>query len=757
MNTKDSVQTEDEIDVMAALDLLMKSSRLIIVVTACFILLGCLWMIVARPVYRADITIQVESSTDLASAAVSNIMGGGISSLFDIKSTDDGEMEILHSRLVTNNPVDQLSLYISAEPKRFPLFGNWIARHTHGSQSPGLFGLGGYAWGREKIEIGKFDVPSEFEGDKFIIRITGRDQFRLSGSDFDSDAYGSFGHPLSVQTETGTLTLLVKGVEGAVGTEFVIRRHSRQEVQKQLQKDLDIKEKGKEQSGVIGVSYDDVDPARAASVLNVIADSYVRQNQQRKIEAADQSLQFLKQQLPGVHQQLEVAEDRLTDYQNKHKLADLSEQTKSVLAQAAQLQATIFDLSNKRTQLLSTLSPKHPSVIALDAQIAAARASLADFDESLAKTPNEQQGYVRLTRDVQVQTQIYVGLLNSIQQLELTRAGGVGTVRVIDRATVSEEPQRPKAIIVLPLSVLLGLATGIIAALARSALAGRITDPVEIEQRALLDVIAAVPVSTAQRQMSRIISREIAGPAVLAMRAPRDPAVEALRKLRMALQFALAEKANARVVLLTGPTQGVGKSFTSSNLAILFGLSDKRTLLIDADLRRGHLRSEFRVSKTALGLSDVLKGTKPIEEAIVRNVAENVDLLTTGQLMGHPDELFEKARIIDVIRNVSKSYDVVLIDSPPVLPVTDTTILAPAADLVILVTRSGVTTRGEILETAKRLQRSGVSVRDVVFNSFKVGLRSQQYGYGEYYKTDTENPTIPMRRKAIAQNNSGSE
>jgi tyrosine-protein kinase Etk/Wzc len=498
---------------------------------------------------------------------------------------------------------------------------------------------------------------------------------------------------------------------------------------------------GKDQSGVIGVSYDDADPVRASEILNDIADSYVAQNLSRKIETADKSLQFLQGQLPDVHHQLEQAEDRLTAYQNRRKVVDLGEQAKSILVQSSEAQTSLFQLQQKRKELLSTLSERHPAVQAIDRQITAAQQTLGNFELELRGLPNDQQGIVRLTRDVRVETEIYLGLLSSIQQLRLARAGGVGNVRVIDRAIVSEVPVRPQPIIVLAVALFAGLFAGVVASFFRIALSGRISDPVDVERQTLMEVIAAIPVSEAQRQLTRLARRGIEGGAILSLRTPRDTAVEALRTLRTAVQFALPAEGK-RVVLITGPSEGVGKSFTAANLSILLGVADKRVLLIDADLRRGRLRQEFNI-KTRLGLSDVLHGTETAESVISKGVATNVDLLSGGSFDGHPDELFEKADIRGLITALASHYDVIVIDSPPVLPVTDTAILASVADLVLLVAKSGMTTAGEILETVKRLQHGGAKVRQVVFNGFKPGLRSQQYRYyGEYYRRPADKDSL---------------
>jgi tyrosine-protein kinase Etk/Wzc len=741
------IPLNDEIDIRAMLDLLMKNVKPIALWMIVFVLGGMLYLVAATPIYRANITVQVEDNSDLTSAAVGSVIGG-LSSLFDIKSTDAGEIEILRSRLVANKAVNSLALYIEAQPKRFPLIGAWIARHNQGGVSkPGIFGMGGYAWGNEQIAVSQFDVPRDWENDLFTVTALGGGGYRLSGDDLKSDVVGRVGTPLDVDEGQGPVRLLVTGLNGPAGVVFQLRRHARLVVLESLRQQLNISELGKDQSGMIGVTYDDSDPVRASEILNDIADSYVAQNLSRKVETADKSLKFLQGQLPDVRHQLEEAEDRLTAYQNRRKVVDLGEQAKGILTQSADAQTTLFQLQQKRKELLATLSERHPLVVSVDKQIAAAQQTLGDFELELRGLPNDQQGIVRLTRDVRVETEIYLGLLGSVQQLRLARAGGVGNVRVIDRAIVSEAPVRPRSIIILSLSLVIGLFVGVVASFLRIALSGRITDPVDIERQTLMEVIAAIPVSEAQHQLTRLARQGIEGGAVLSIRTPRDTAVEALRTLRTAVQFALPEHGK-RVVLVTGPSEGVGKSFTASNLSVLLGVADKRVLLIDADLRRGRLRQEFGVT-ARLGLSDVLRGNETVESAITQGVAPNVDLLSAGSLDGHPDELFEKANVKELIETLASRYDVIVIDSPPVLPVTDTAILASIADVVLLVAKSGMTTGGEILETVKRLQRAGSDVKYVVFNSFKPGLRSQQYRYyrGYYQQPATPAPLSEPRRR----------
>ncbi|WP_321207667.1 polysaccharide biosynthesis tyrosine autokinase [Paraburkholderia domus] len=723
---------EDEIDVRGFLDLFIKNAKLIVAITLTFGLGGLLYAILATPIYRGDITVQVEDNSDLAGAAAGNLMSG-LSSLFDIKSTDDGEMQILDSRLVTASMVDDLRLYIEAKPKYVPVLGAYIARHSHSLSNPGIFGFGGYAWGTESITVPRFDVPKEFEDDRFTVVQLGANRYRFSGNDLDADEIGTIGVPLIVKTKFGEITLLVSELRGLANSTFEIKRHSRLQVLDDVRKDLTIAEMGKDQSGIIGVTYDNSDPVLAAAVLNRIAENYVTQNAERKAATAEKSLSFLKGQLPDVEFTLRAAEDRLNNYQNRHKMVDLSEQAKAVLGQSVDAQSSLFQLQQKRQELATLYSPQYPMVVALDRQIAAAKENIETFNLSIQRLPDAQQNLVRLNRDVTVETGLYVSLLNSMQQLRLATASKIGNVRVIDHAVIADKQVKPKRLLVVALVTLVGLLAGIGTAFARAALFGGLTDPMDIEREASLDVIATIPLSDAQRPLTILSERgDRHVPSILALARPQEPAVEALRSLCTALQFALLERRENNIVLMTGPSVGIGKSFISANVATLLGMSKKRVLLVDVDLRRGRLAADFGVPGRK-GLSNVLRDGVPLDQTIITGLSPNVDFLPNGPLSAQPVELLSGASLATILAEVSQRYDVVLLDAPPVLPVTDATIFARFAGIVLLAARSGITSNGEILESVKRIERVGATVTGVVFNGFKPSLRSAQYGdYGGY-------------------------
>ena len=244
-------------------------------------------------------------------------------------------------------------------------------------------------------------------------------------------------------------------------------------------------------------------------------------------------------------------------------------------------------------------------------------------------------------------------------------------------------------------------------------------------------MFAVVPHSEAQVLQAKNVKAKTPGSHVLAVSDPTDPAIESLRSLRTALQFAMLDAAS-NIVLITGPTPGIGKSFTSVNFAAVLGAADKRVLLVDADLRKGHLNQYFG-QRRERGLSEVLSGSVPLSEALRKNVAPNVDFLSTGTLPPNPAEMLMSPGTQALMTQLAALYDLVIIDTPPVLAASDTAILAPLAGAVFLVARAEQSTLPEIQESTKRLQQTGVMIRGIIFNDLNTNKRRYDYGMGDKY------------------------
>jgi tyrosine-protein kinase Etk/Wzc len=717
--------SEEELDFVTILDVLIESRWLIGIVVAFFVVAGTLYAFLSNPVYEADLLIQVEDSPE--SSAEKGILGD-VSSLFDVKSTAAAESQILASRLVVTRAVDNLKLFIDAQPRYFPLIGNWIARRNQEPSTPGLFGMGGYAWGNERIDVGQFDVPESLEDDKFRLTVIDPTHYRLTGDDLAGPFVGQVGRIESVPSCCGKIILWVKSIRGLPETQFVLRRHSRMKSITDLQTNLDVEEKVK-QSGVLIASLRDTDPVRVAAELNAVGDQYIRQNVERKSAEAAQSLEFLNSQLPVIKQRLDQAQQRYTTARNKLGSIDLTEEAKVVLQQSVDAKTKLLELEQQREALAARFNAHHPAIRTIDAQIATLRQYSDVASSRIKQLPDVQQQIVQLQLDVQVNTDLYTSLLNNYQQLQLVKAGKTGNVRLVDTAAIPEKPVKPKKTIVLAGSLVIGLFAGAVLAFVRNMLFRGISDPTELERRTGLHVYATIPLSTRQQELSKTSGAKQTGTHVLAADSPGDPAIESLRSLRTALQFAMVNARN-NVVLLTGSAPAVGKSFVSVNFAAVLAAAGKKVLLIDGDLRKGHLHQAFGLER-GRGFSELVSGLSTFEQIVQRDLIAHLDFVSTGTLPRNPAELLLGDRVASYIEDLSKMYDVVLIDTAPALAAADAGILAPNAGTVFLVARAAVTKAGEIAEAVKRLAQNGVEANGVLFNG--LNLSHARYGYGSKY------------------------
>ncbi|WP_249181647.1 polysaccharide biosynthesis tyrosine autokinase [Burkholderia vietnamiensis] len=718
-------QSPDEgAELGALLDIFLENRKMIAVVTAVCVAFGGLYALLRPRVYEGNLLIQVENSIDSAA----NSLLGSVSSLFDVKSTADAEIELIRSRLVVTRAVDSTRLFIYAKPHYLPLIGRRIASLNKGISNPGLFGWGGFCWGNESIEIDSLDVPTEDEGDKFRITMLDANRYRLTGSDIPEPVIGRIGQLLSFATVDGPARLKVNAINARAGAAFDVIRYSRLQTIDDLQERMKITELGK-QSGVVNVVWQNKDPVLVSEVMNAVGREYVQQNVGRKSEEAERSLAFLNSQLPVMKHDLELAEDRFNAMRNKLGTVNLGDEAGLMLQQSVDIDTQLIGLKQRREELMSRFGPSHPAMVALNDQIRSLDTQLAEIDTKVRSRPMVEQSILRLTRDVQVSQGLYVAMLNNIQQLKLLKAGKVGTVRLVDTAVVPDEPVKPKAWIDLAVSLLLGLSLGGGCAFLRSTMFGGVSNPDELEQRTGLSVYSVVPYSARQAALQRKLRTNKSETLVLSNVEPRDSSVESLRSLRTAMQFAMLDTAS-NVVVISGPTPGVGKSFVSSNLAAVLANAGSRVLLIDADMRKGHLHYYFGVEREG-GFSELLAGQRNVDEVRHAQVLPNLDFIATGALPPNPNELLLTPRLPVLLADFSRDYDIVVIDTPPVLATADTGVLAPHAGAVFLVAKAGMTNVAEIRESSKRLTQTGVIPKGVVFNGLKAHLG--KYGYGAKY------------------------
>ncbi|RKU04548.1 capsular biosynthesis protein [Burkholderia sp. Nafp2/4-1b] len=701
--------------------------RLILGTALAGALVGAMYALCAAPVYRSDILFQVEQSpTDSKPMSPT----GDPSSVFDLKTDAATEIEVLKSRAVLDRAIDSTNLSLDARPHYLPLIGWRFVDAADGLSSPLP---GGYVYGTERIDVATFDVPKRLLGKRFALTVGDGGTYTLQRAGFfgrKGPAWqGRIGQPLHIETPQGPVDVFVRAVAGKPGARFDLTRYSDEAATTWLQKNALISERGK-QSNLVGVTLDGIDPVHDSRVLNAIGDAYLAQNTQRKSEAADKLIRYMDGQLPQLKAQLEAAENRFNAFRASHGTVNTSDEALALRQQSIDIETRVQTLQQRREELLTRFMPKHPALVAVDAQLADAQRSLGTTRKQIERLPAVEQGVLQLQRDVAVDTALYTNLLNTRQQMILARASKTGNVRIVDTAKGAEQPIGPhRAVAVIGL-LMVGLLAGAAIVIVRQRVVGTIGNAEEIEWTTGLPVFATVPHSpvAAHGEPRPNAGRRDARAPLTPLGAP-DAALESLRNFRASLQLSMPTAANP-VVLISGPTTGVGKSFVAANLASLVGAAKRRVLLIDADLRKGSLHERFRYSRTP-GLSDVVAGTHRLDEALKRDIAPGLDFIAMGSVVPDPGELLLQPALAELIEQAASRYDMIVIDGPPLLPVADALVLGRLAGTVFLVARSGVTTLTELDESARRLEHAHIDVRGVILNDYTGAPGRYDYGYAD--------------------------
>jgi len=737
-----------------------------------------------EPVYRTDAMVQVESNSSGLS------LSGDMADLLSSESEVTTEIEILKSRMVLGEVVKAKGLRISAEPRRLPAVGYLATQFS--LVLPKWAWLEPYARMEESIEVELIKPPVSTLNATFAVKKRSDNTYELTTPD-GVQSSGTVGVPFTDEVSSTEFT--ITQLTGEIGREFTVNVASTLSAINSIRSSLQVSESGRK-SGLIKVSMESHDPLFSKSVVDGLLESYVAQNIGRSAAEASRSYDFLVEKLPDVKQELAVAESELNNYRLQSDSIDINLETESFLNQIVALDTQVNELSLEETQLARLYTPNHPQYAALlemKAQLSAKRDAISDSIKSL---PDRQQEVLRKNRDVEVTQQIYVQLLNKAQELNVLKAGAVGNVRIIDEAAMLPGQVSPRPMLITPLSAILAGAMMALLLLVRSALSRQIDSPVQLEKMGL-PVFATIPYSPGQHRLLRSNDRS---KGILAKSFPTELSVEALRNLRTSLHFGMLEKSTG-VVAITGPSPEIGKSFVTLNVGYLAAQAGARVLIVDADLRRGTLGRHFDLGRTAPGLSDILSASCEYDEAVHNVDVENLAGSRSGStkstgvvtkfenrrklpvplsIVGHdatvldipeeltyelgdgpadasnervgelavvprgkhppnPSELLMHYRYADFIKQMSKKYDLVLLDTPPVLAATDALITSKYADMTLAVVKHGDTSVGELEQVQKMFQQNQTAIAGVVLNNYdprnnRYGASGETYGYQYDYK-----------------------
>ncbi len=721
---------DDSIDLKALCFSLITQWKVITLCIVISIICALLYLRTTLPTYSTDALVQVEDGKSAASAALLGQLkdlSGGVQ-----KSPADAEIEILKSRLVLGQVINNLNLDIQIQDDQDTSFQRLISQDksklTHTTDAV-IFQKN-----QSVLQVKKLIVPNYYLDKPLKLAFTKNNQFTLSYKD-QVVLTGKLNTLEEVSDSKGLWKVNISS-HGTFQNNFTLTKLSLPSAVSLFTTQYSVAEKGK-LTGVIGLSYIGQDKEHITEVLNNVLRIYHEQNIERKSLESKQTLGFLDKQLPELKQQLVDSEIKFNQFREQHNTVDVTQESELLLKQNIELEKIKIELKQKQAELMAKYTNDHPLMSQINAQIDEINVKTNELNQTLRRLPELQRLYLQLYRDVKVNTELYTSLLNSYQQLKIAKAGEIGNVRIIDTAVEPIKPIKPRKLIILILSIFMGGFVGVLIALLRSMLHTGIKDSAQIESELDLPVYATVPRSPIQESRIQMLKKKKSIP-VLAVKNSEDIAVESLRSIRTTIHFSLANAKN-NIISISGPAPEVGKSFISTNLAAIFAQSNKKVLLIDADLRRGYLHKYFNRDNSP-GLTEFLNQEISLAQCIYSTEIANLDFIARGKNPSNPSEMLSSNQFSELLTELSNQYDHIIIDTPPILAVTDGIIISQYAGVNLIVARYAKTQMKEVEIAVNRFEQAGSKVNGVILNDIQqLPGSSPSYNYAYAYTSHKEN------------------
>lgn len=704
-----TMKESDEIDLGRFLGELIDHRRIIISITSFITLLMLIYILFSTPIYQADALIQVEQKQGNA------ILNSISQVLPNSQPQSSPEISLLQSRMILGKTVDDLNLQTRVEKSYFPVFGKGWAR---------LLGEK-----NETVSISQFFLANTEETDnpEIILKVINSKNYEIYNDDDELLLKGSIGNIF----EKPGVTIKVDSIDAKPGTKFELSYVSKLKAINDLRDSLSVADQGKD-TGMLILSITGMDRSLIQKILDSISNNYLAQNIEREAAQDAKSLEFLNVQLPKVRDDLNAAEDKLNNYRRKSDSVDLSLEAKSVLDQIVNVDNQLNELTFRESEISQLYTKEHPTYKALMEKRKTLQDERAKLNKRVSSMPETQQEILRLSRDVESGRAVYMQLLNRQQELSIAKSSAIGNVRVIDRAVTQPKPVKPRKVILLVIGIVFGGILSVTIVLIRVFLRRGIESPEQLEE-AGINVYASVPISDtllnkgSQIKGQRKNKNDNSEKRLLAIDNPTDVAIESIRGLRTSLYFAMMEARN-NILMISGASPNAGKTFVSSNLAAIISQSGKRVLFIDADLRKGYTHKLFGTDNNH-GLSDWLSARDPMDKIIKHLPTIGIDFISRGTVPPNPAELLMHSRLKEVLSWASSNYDLVIVDTPPILAVTDAAIISKYVGTSLIVARFEQNTVKEMEVCIKRFEQTGATIKGCILNGV-VRKASSYYNYG---------------------------
>ena len=745
-NLSNSVSQEDNdnIDLMALLFAILRGWKIIVFFAVLGLLIGILYSRYVNPTFRSDALIQIDEQSKGISA-----LGSDISDLIGSEeSKAQTEAELIRSRMILEPVVNLLHLRIRLSDPEIGhvdrIKSSGIPTQVNKPEGVSLKTEDG------KVYISHFNVSQDYLNQPFTLTRTATGFVLTNGFD---EFKGQLNKSHQFKGADGQIHITVNELP-LNSHPISIVKQSLHTTTDALNNALSVIEKGK-QTGIIELSMTGPNQQQVTSILKQIIVSYVDQNRSRGSEETTQTISFMETQIPTLKKKLEESEEIFNKFRKKYGTIDVAKEAELLLTESSQIDVHLNELKLKKADLTTYYTEEHPLVIQINDQLQVLNNRKQEIDDTIAGLPEIQREFLQLSADTAINREIYLTLLKNYEQLKIVRAGQIGYARIIDLPINTFKEIAPKKILIWALAALIGTMLGTVLALIKSLLRNVVKDPERLEAKTGVPVVATIPRSPLLTRLRK--SNKNAPNRLLAYVDHNSLSYEAIKSLRTNLMFGMPAQGRAgqraKVILITGESPGVGKSFISSNLTEVFSQLDKKVLIMDADMRLGELHKMFSMSQDN-GLGDYLSQDKIhlskdnaqvskivadqeiyLESFIHPTGIDNIDFMPRGQHPRNPASLLANGSFDHLMKQLNLYYDYIIIDSPPVLAASDAMILSQYADKVLMVARYDKSIEGQVIYAVNQMNKANIKVDGIILNDVQQGLLSKysyhySYAYG---------------------------
>ena len=748
---------EEEIHLSDYLNVLKRRKTLFFMVFFAVFILVAAYTFLVTPVYQATGTLHVND--EKGKVDLLGELGLGQSSPIE------AEIQILQSRTNAEEVVRRLHLDWAVDRKSEDLSGRVL------------------------------DFSSSAEEPVYQIELTGKGRYTVKNSDDRLVGQGRSGELLQGEG----FKLLLTNLPDQHGSSFRLTLRSFNGTVRGLRTQLQVSELGKK-TNIIKLSYSSPRPTEARDVINTLVQVFQERSVDLKTQEASKSLEFIANQLKSVRLELDKSEKQLETFKRSSGLVQLDTEAESFIERLSDIEQQMAALNVRKKQLdfavdaltdalllrqnytpsvmaddpviaglaqkmveydvqkkmlLGEYTFEHPAVKSLSRQIAEVqnkilatyRSNLQDiaqqqaglkieldrYDQQLKQLPEAERQLLQLTRETQVNVGIYTFLLQKYEEARILRASTLSSIDIVDSAITPDRPIKPNKKKNLLLGIIVGLMLGVGVAFFREYMDDTLKDSEQVKQLLGVPSLVTIPFLGDKSKSAGDRSHTL-----VSQLDPKSPSAEAFRALRTAIHFSII-KENKQVLLVSSALPEEGKTTVSANLAVTLAQAGGRVLIVGCDLRKPSLH-EFFTGHQVPGLTEVLIGDIDFDSAVNLEGAPNVDFLSAGSSPPNPAELIGSETMASLLPDLRKRYDHIILDAPPLLPVTDTTLLSDLADMVLVVYELGRNNRKFTLMLRDKLGDIQAPVVGCVFND-KLEKAGGYYGsyYGNYY--GEERPT----------------